>query len=126
VNDLAGVARNGAEEGPVAVHDDEAELLVALEQVGQGLGVELVVAEVERGVDGPPGLDVDVDLLFLAFVGEDGAAVDEQAVLWHAGVELQPFWSGVRESGCIPASSAYALETRLVACLKTTDTHEWK
>ena len=42
--------------------------------------MELVVTEVERGVDGLEGLEVDVDLLLLALVRDDGAAVDDQTV----------------------------------------------
>jgi hypothetical protein len=61
---FARVALEGAEQGAVAVHDDEAELGVVGEQGGQRLRVELVVAQVERGVDGLEGLEVDVDLLF--------------------------------------------------------------
>lgn len=48
VDDLAGVARDGAEERAVAVHDDEPELGVGLEQLLERLGVKLVVTEVER------------------------------------------------------------------------------
>lgn len=51
VDDLARVAGQVAEQGAVAVHDDEAELGVRLEQLGEGLGVELVVAQVQRRVD---------------------------------------------------------------------------
>ena len=50
VDDLAGVARDGAEERAVSVHDDEPELGVGFEQLLQRLGVELVVAEVERSM----------------------------------------------------------------------------
>lgn len=67
VDDFTGVAREGAEEGAVSVHDDETELLVRLQQLAEGLCMEFVVAEVERGVDGLEGLEVDVDLALLAF-----------------------------------------------------------
>ena len=48
VDDLARVSGDGAEERAVSVHDDEPELGVRLEQLLQGLCVELVVAKVER------------------------------------------------------------------------------
>ena len=48
VDDLACVARDGAEERAVAVHDNEAELGVRLEQLLKRLGMEFVVAQVER------------------------------------------------------------------------------
>jgi hypothetical protein len=42
--------------------------------------VELVVAQVERRVDGLEGLEVDVDLALLALCGEDLATVDNEAI----------------------------------------------
>ena len=48
VNDLAGVACNGTEESTVTVHDDEAELGVGLEELGERFGVEFVVTKVKR------------------------------------------------------------------------------
>ena len=48
VDDLAGVARDRAEERAVTVHDDEAELGIGLEQLLERLGVEFVVAQVQR------------------------------------------------------------------------------
>jgi hypothetical protein len=94
VNDFTGVARKGAEQGAVSVHDDEAKLLVRLEQLAQCLGVELVVAKVQRGVDGLEGLEVDVDLALLAFCGDDFTAVDDEAIGRDFGVELQTLLGG--------------------------------
>lgn len=51
VDYLASVSGEGTEEGTVTVHDDEAEAGVRLEELGERFRVELVVAEVERGVD---------------------------------------------------------------------------
>ena len=45
---VAGVAGKSTEQSTVTIHDDETEGLVRLEQLTQGLGVELVVAKVER------------------------------------------------------------------------------
>jgi hypothetical protein len=67
VDNFTGVAREGAEEGAVSVHDDEAKLLVRLEQLAQRLRVELVVAKIQRGVDGLEGLEINIDLALLAF-----------------------------------------------------------
>ena len=44
------------------------------------LGVELVVAQVQRGVDGTEGLKVHGDFLFLALIREDGATVHHQSI----------------------------------------------
>jgi hypothetical protein len=52
VDDLAGVTGEGTEERTVTVHDDETETGVRLEELSKSLGVELVVAKVEGGVDG--------------------------------------------------------------------------
>lgn len=89
VDDVTRVAAEGAEEGAVTVHDDEAELLVGLEQLGEGLGVELVVTEVQRRVDGLERLEVDVDLSLLALGGQDFTAVDDEAVGRDLVIELE-------------------------------------
>ncbi len=80
VNHVTGVAAEGAKQGAVSVHDDEAELLIRFEQLREGLGVELVVTEVERGVDGLERFEIDVDLPLPAFRCQDFTTVDDQAV----------------------------------------------
>lgn len=89
VKNLAGVAGEGAKECAVTVHDDEAEPLVGLEQLRKSLGVELVVAQVQGGVDGLEGLEVDVDLALLAFLGQDFTTVQDKAVRGNLVVELE-------------------------------------
>jgi hypothetical protein len=79
VDDITGVSRDGTEQGTVTIHDDETELGVGLEQLGKGLGVELVVTHVQGGVDGLVGREIDVDLLFLALVGNDSTAVNDKS-----------------------------------------------
>ena len=98
VDDVSRVAAEGAEEGAVTVHDDEAELLVGLEQLGEGLGVELVVTEVQRRVDGLERLEVDVDLALLALGRQDFTAVNHQAVGGDLVVELETLL-GRRDGG---------------------------
>jgi hypothetical protein len=56
--------------------------------------VELVVAEVERRVDGLEGLEVDVDLALLALRGQDFAAVDDEAVGGDLVVEFEALLGG--------------------------------
>ena len=90
IDDLARVSCQTSEERPVAVHDDEAKLGVAVQQLGEGFCVEFVVAQVQglawwrmsgggtqvgavtaqqaHSVDGLERLKVEVDLLLLAFV----------------------------------------------------------
>ena len=58
------------------------------------LCVELVVAEVQCGVDGPERLEVDVDSLLLAVVCEDCAAEDDQTVGGTPVVQLQTLLGG--------------------------------
>jgi hypothetical protein len=55
LEDLASVTSDGSEEGSVSVHDDETEASVGLEELGEGVGVELVVAEVEGPGEGREG-----------------------------------------------------------------------
>ena len=82
MDDVASVAAQGPEQRSVAVHDDKAKLLVGLEQLAQGFGVEFVVTEIERCVDWLKGLKVDVDLSFLAFRSDDFTTVNDQSVWW--------------------------------------------
>lgn len=51
------------------------------------LGVELVVAQVKRRVDGLERLEVEVHPLLLTLVGHDSPAVDHQTIRGHSGVE---------------------------------------
>lgn len=94
MDNLSRVAGEGAKKRTVSVHDDEAKFLVRLEQLAQGLGVEFVVTEVQRGIDGLEGLEVDVDLALLAFGGDDFTAVDNEAIGRDFGVELQALLGG--------------------------------
>lgn len=56
--------------------------------------MELVVTQVEGGVDGLEGLEIDVDLPFLAFRGQDFTAVDDQAVGGDLVVQLETLLGG--------------------------------
>ena len=69
VQDLLVGALHGAVKRTVTVHDDEPERLVIHEQLIQGLGVELVVAQVEGRIDGLERLEVDIHAPLLALVG---------------------------------------------------------
>lgn len=94
LQDLTGVTAQGTEERTVTVHDNEAELLVRLEQLAQGLGVELVVTKVERGVDGLEGLEIDVNLALLALCGDDFTTVDDQTIRRDLVVQLETLLGG--------------------------------
>lgn len=87
--DFTSVSRKSTEEGTVTVHDDETKGLVGLEQFTQSLGVELVVAKVQGGVDGLEGLKVNVDLSFLSFGSDDFTTVDNETVRGNLVVELE-------------------------------------
>ena len=45
--------------------------------------VEFVVAEVERGIDRLERLEINAELLFFAFSGDDGTAVQHEAIVRH-------------------------------------------
>ena len=57
--------------------------LIRLQQLIQCLSVELVVAEVQGGVDGFEGLKIYIELLLLVVLRHDGPRVDDQAVRRH-------------------------------------------
>lgn len=89
VDNIPRVAAKRAEESAITVHDDEAELLIGLEQLGERLSVEFVVTEVQRGVDGLERLEVDVDLSLLPLGGQDFTTVDDEPVRRYFVVELE-------------------------------------
>lgn len=74
---------------PMPVHHNEPVPLIRLHQLTESLGVELVIAQVERCIDWFERLKVDVHLLFLALVRDDRPRVDDQAIRWDLGVQLQ-------------------------------------
>ena len=61
----------------------EGSLAVGLQELVEGLCVEFVVAEVQGGVDGLEGLEVNVELLLLAIICHHCACVDDQPIGWH-------------------------------------------
>jgi len=73
----------GSEQRSITVHHDESEFVVVGEQGSEGLRVELVVAQVQRRVDGLEWLEVYVHLLLLALLCDNCAAVDDQTVGRH-------------------------------------------
>ena len=81
VDNVLGVAGEGAVESTVTINDNEAKLVVLLHELDEGLSVKLVVAEIQRGVDGLERLKVDVDHLLLALVRQNGATVDNEAIV---------------------------------------------
>jgi hypothetical protein len=58
------------------------------------LGVELVVAQIQRSVDGLEGFKVNVNLLFLPFRGHNGSTIDHEAIVRDPGVKLEPLLCG--------------------------------
>ena len=94
VHDVSGVPAQRSEQRAIPVHDDEAKLLVGFKQFAQGLGVEFVIAQVERRVDRFERLEIDVDLPLLAFGGDDFAAVDDQSIWRDFVVKLQALLGG--------------------------------
>ena len=89
LNDVSGVSTQRAEQCTVTIHDNETELLVRFEQLTESLGVELVVTEVQRGVDWLERFEVNVNLSLLSFRGDDFTAVDNEAIWRDLVVELE-------------------------------------
>ena len=67
----------GSEESTVTVHDNEPESVVVREERSESLRVELVITEVQRGVDRLERLKVNVHFLLFSLISDDGAAVDD-------------------------------------------------
>lgn len=77
MNNVTSVSAKSAKQGTVAVHDDEAKTLIGLEKLRKSLCVELVVAKIERRVDGFEGFKIDIDLALLAFRSQNFTTVDD-------------------------------------------------
>lgn len=88
------VATESAEKGTISVHDNETELLIGLKELAQSLGVELVVAKIERGVDRLEGFKVNINLALLSFRRDDFTAVDNQSIRRNLVVQLQTLLRG--------------------------------
>mmetsp|Transcript_43083 Transcript_43083/g.87117 ORF Transcript_43083/g.87117 Transcript_43083/m.87117 type:complete len:426 (-) Transcript_43083:275-1552(-) len=73
----------------VAVHDDETEAVIVVQQLVERLCVELVVAQVQRRVDRLERFKVDVHLALLAVFGDDEAAVEHETVGRDVAVALE-------------------------------------
>ena len=67
----------GSEESTVTVHDNEPESVVVSEECSEGFRVELVITEVQRGVDRLERLKVNVHFLLFSLLSDDGAAVND-------------------------------------------------
>ena len=66
-----------SEESTVTVHHNEPESVVISKERSEGLGVKLVITEIQRGVDRLEWLKVNVHFLLLALLSDDCAAVDD-------------------------------------------------
>lgn len=94
LKNFSGVTTQGTEKRTVTVHDDETELLVRLQQLAQCFGVELVITEVERSVDGLEGLEVDVNLPLLSLRCDNFTTVDDQTIRGNLVVQLEALLGG--------------------------------
>lgn len=94
LQDFTGIATESAEERAVTIHDNETELLVRLQQLTQGFGVEFVVAKVKRSVYGLERLKVNVNLPLLSFRGDDFTTVDDQSIRGNFVVQFETLLSG--------------------------------
>lgn len=70
--------------------------------------MELVVAEIQRGVDGLEWLKVDVDLSLFSFRGQDFTTVHDQAVRRDLVVQLETLLGG-----CDGGQDGLSVDTRL-------------
>ena len=91
---ISGVALQGAIKTTMTVHHNETEAVIILQELIQSLGVEFVVAEIERCVDWLERFEVDVHLSLLAIVGNNCTTIEHQAIVWHSIVQLQALLGG--------------------------------
>ena len=108
LEDFSGVATESTEEGAVTVHDDKTEALIRLKELTQGFCVELVVTEIERRVDGLEWFEVNVNLPFLSFGGDNFTTVDDQAIRGDLVIELETLLCG-----CNGREDGKSVDTRL-------------
>ena len=87
--DITGVTAQGSEKRSVSVHDNEPKGLVRFQELAQCFGVEFVVTQIQRGIDGLERLEIYVDLSLLALGGDDFTTVDNQTIWRDFGVELE-------------------------------------
>mmetsp|Transcript_49517 Transcript_49517/g.138652 ORF Transcript_49517/g.138652 Transcript_49517/m.138652 type:complete len:245 (+) Transcript_49517:661-1395(+) len=83
------VALHKAIERPVTVHDDEAEPVVAFEELRKVLRVKFVVAHIHCCVDRLERLEVDRHFFFLAILGLHLAAIEDEPIGRRTVVALQ-------------------------------------
>ena len=53
------------------------------------LGVEFVVAQIQRSVNRLERLEVNIHFLFFIFGSQNGAAVNHKTIWWHFRIKLQ-------------------------------------
>lgn len=85
VEHIAGASTDRSVQTTATVHDDESEGGVVLQKLLESLGVELVVAQVERGIDRAEGLEGVGHLLFLSLLVQAGSAVHHETVGRNTG-----------------------------------------
>ena len=85
VEHIAGASTDRSVQTTTTVHDDESKGGVVLQKLLESLGVELVVAQVERGVDRAEGLEGVGHLLFLSLLVQAGSAVHHKTVGRNTG-----------------------------------------
>ena len=90
LNDLFVVSLEGGKKHSITINDDEAELVVVLQEGEQGLSEEVVLALVGEDVDGAERCQIDLDLLLsLAVLHQDHSAEDAQTIFGCLLVKLQ-------------------------------------
>ena len=108
LENLPGVAAQCTEKGTITIHDDEAKLLIGLQQFTQSFSMELVITEIKRGIDGFEGLKVNVDLPLLSFGGNDFATVHNQSVRGYLVIQFQTLLCG-----CDGRQNGESIDSRL-------------
>mmetsp|Transcript_9829 Transcript_9829/g.18360 ORF Transcript_9829/g.18360 Transcript_9829/m.18360 type:complete len:233 (+) Transcript_9829:1300-1998(+) len=93
VKNLASITTKGTEEGSVTIHDNKTVLIIRFEQLVKRFSMELVVTEIERGVNGLEGFKVDVHFLLFTIIRHNSTRVHDKTIRRNLVVKLQPLLS---------------------------------
>ena len=92
MEDVTRASAHRSEQTAASVHHYESKGGVVLQQLLKGFRVELVVAQVQRGVDGTEGLEGVRHLLLLALLVQTRSTIQDQTIGRHTGEPTLTPW----------------------------------
>ncbi|KAH3660506.1 hypothetical protein OGAPHI_007092 [Ogataea philodendri] len=89
VQNFSGVTGQSTKQGSITVHHNETKSVVTFKQFGQRLGVELVITQIQRGIDRLERLESNGELLFFTLLSNNFTTVHNQSVWRNRIVQLE-------------------------------------